>query len=210
MRNVADHPVQGSEILTVEHGLIDDPANHQRNPCYREPFHFETLHLVGVIRRNPRTQIWQPKGQVESSKWTDAVLRPAEGNLKSRDRPAGWTRNSPRPTPSIVRHSRVPLARTWGAAAPTSRELTVGTPGRWEGSGSRILLPGHHRYARCRRCTLGQRSIWINECINPRGRSAPRPFLFVIRKTSVPVSYVIGGASAPEPNRKRSRATVLP
>jgi hypothetical protein len=29
--------------------------------------------LVGVIRRNPRTQIWQPKGQVESSKWTDAA-----------------------------------------------------------------------------------------------------------------------------------------
>ena len=71
------------------------------------------------------------------------------------------------PNPPIVRHSRVPLARTWGAAAPTSRELTVGTPGRWEGSGSRILLPGHHRYARCRRCTLGQRSIGINECINP-------------------------------------------
>src|SRR5690348_14679330 len=78
MRNVADHPVQGSEILTVEHGLIDDPANHQRNPCYREPFHFEALHLVGAIRRNPRTQSWQPKGQVESSKWTDAVPRPLQ------------------------------------------------------------------------------------------------------------------------------------
>jgi len=38
MRNVADHPLQGSEILTVEHGLIDDQQTTSATPAAASPF----------------------------------------------------------------------------------------------------------------------------------------------------------------------------